>query len=507
MAMNGIDISSYQGSMDLDAVFAETDPALRTDFVWVKVTQGTSYINDSDHNQNGSDWHEKADAVLRNNRLLGFYHYAGGCDPVAEANFFADQIEDYIDKGVNIALDWESGQNSAFYTHDEWTSRWRDAILERFGQEPYLYTNPSLFQYNPSYTLKWAAQYDNDEPSYYQETPWNEGAYDCHIRQYKGDGGRVVGYDGPVDLNKAYFSKEGWIKTTKTKKTKLIVDPRLKVFCDRMRYWCDEANLGYDQWQRWNIYDGGESDCSSLVYFCLWEAGFLTEQPTWGNTETLTNTLTGIGWSCVDNDGNPEEGDILLNVTHHVAVWLGDCLAQSSIDENGNIAGGESGDQTGWETHTRSYYNYPWDYYLRAPLVEVDDDYEEDDMVDIGLYLAYQDMVEHYYQTILGRHSDRGGLRAQTDACYDLSKNEDTKPDALLKTAYSLIGSDEWRNMEDQSGEFRIKSFYNAFLGRDPEDGAIQRWLDACNGDLYVAIDGVYNSEEAKQYRINNGVW
>ena len=33
-------------------------------------------------------------------------------------------------------------------------------------------------------------------------------------------------------------------------------------FCERMRYWCDEGDLGYDQSQRWNICEGGECDCS-----------------------------------------------------------------------------------------------------------------------------------------------------------------------------------------------------------------------------------------------------
>ena len=42
-------------------------------------------------------------------------------------------------------------------------------------------------------------------------------------------------------------------------------------------------------------------------------------------------------------------------------------LAQASIDENGGIMGGKVGDQTGYEIHTRSYYNYPWNAVLRYP--------------------------------------------------------------------------------------------------------------------------------------------
>lgn len=42
-------------------------------------------------------------------------------------------------------------------------------------------------------------------------------------------------------------------------------------------------------------------------------------------------------------------------------------LAQASIDEKGGISGGKVGDQTGYEIHTRSYYNYPWNVVLRYP--------------------------------------------------------------------------------------------------------------------------------------------
>ena len=137
----------------------------------------------------------------------------------------------------------------------------------------------------------------------------------------------------------------------------------LQRFIDRMRYWCDVADLGYDQSNRWDFRDGGESDCSSLVVHALQEAGFDTGGATY--TGNMSAELCARGWQRVRNDGNPQPGDILLNDRDHVAVWLGDCLAQASIDENGNISGGRGGDQTGRETHTRSYYDFPWDCYLR----------------------------------------------------------------------------------------------------------------------------------------------
>lgn len=135
-------------------------------------------------------------------------------------------------------------------------------------------------------------------------------------------------------------------------------------FVARMVYWCLHGNLGYDQYQRWDIRVGGECDCSSLVIWCLREAG----QDTGGATYTgnLSANLVARGWQRIIPNGKPQVGDILLNDVHHVAVYVGNGqLAQASIDERGRASGGRSGDQSNYETNVRSYYDYPWNCYLR----------------------------------------------------------------------------------------------------------------------------------------------
>lgn len=139
--------------------------------------------------------------------------------------------------------------------------------------------------------------------------------------------------------------------------------PNLNYAVERMRYWCTQGNLGYDQYNRQDIRYGGECDCSSLVIHVLKEAGFDTGAATY--TGNMRSNLVARGWKVCPVNGNPQKGDILLNDGSHVAMWLGDCLAQASIDERGRISGGQSGDQTDYETNVRSYYNYPWNCYLR----------------------------------------------------------------------------------------------------------------------------------------------
>jgi hypothetical protein len=138
----------------------------------------------------------------------------------------------------------------------------------------------------------------------------------------------------------------------------------LQKFIDRVRWLCAYGNLGYDQWNRWDVREGGEADCSSLIIVVLRECGFDTGGATY--TGNMASELCKHGWRELPNNGYPQPGDILLNHRNHVALLVDwGILAQASIDENGDIAGGESGDQTDRETVVKPYYDYPWDCYLR----------------------------------------------------------------------------------------------------------------------------------------------
>lgn len=141
--------------------------------------------------------------------------------------------------------------------------------------------------------------------------------------------------------------------------------------CERMRYWCEDANLGYDQSNRWDIRKNGESDCSSLAIRALQEAGFDTGTASY--TGDLSANLTKRGWKRLPPDiSTCRPGDILLNDAYHVCVVISGYgwnakVAQASIDENGRASGGQSGDQTGYETNVKPVYEYSrgWDCILR----------------------------------------------------------------------------------------------------------------------------------------------
>lgn len=147
--------------------------------------------------------------------------------------------------------------------------------------------------------------------------------------------------------------------------------PSLNKFCERMRYWCEDANLGYNQNDRWNFNNPGNCDCSSLVIHCLQEAGFDTGSASY--TGDMSDELTARGWQRLPFSlSNVRAGDILLNDIHHVCAVISGAgstatVAQASIDESGHATGGASGDQSGRETNTRQVYTYwaGWDCILR----------------------------------------------------------------------------------------------------------------------------------------------
>lgn len=191
--MNGIDISSHNTGIN-----TKTIPG---NFVIIKATQGLSYVNPD---------FKRAIKQAQGSKLLGIYHYIGGQGAAGEMDNFIKHWKTY--KGQAIAcLDWESYQNSA-WGNEDYLRQCIEYFIKQTGVIPFVYASLSSFPHSLCKKFgcpKWIAQYANDKETGYQETPWNQGKYSCAIRQYTSNG-KLNGWSGRLDLNKAYITREQW---------------------------------------------------------------------------------------------------------------------------------------------------------------------------------------------------------------------------------------------------------------------------------------------------------
>lgn len=198
MTLNGIDISSYQSGIDLTVV--------PCDFVIIKATQGTGYVN--------PDCDRAYQQAKRAGKLRGTYHYVGGGNAVAEADYYANNIKGYLRDGL-LAIDWEAEQNSA-WGNEAYLEQLVRRVIERTGVKPLIYSMASRYAQVAAVAKKldcglWIAEYADMNPTGYQAHPWREGAYACAIRQYASTG-RLNGWGGNLDLNIAYMTRDQWAK-------------------------------------------------------------------------------------------------------------------------------------------------------------------------------------------------------------------------------------------------------------------------------------------------------
>ncbi len=196
--MNGIDISNWQNGINLDVV--------PYDFIIAKATQGKTYVS--------PDCARQVEQARARGKLFGVYHYIDGSGAIGEADFFIDNIKNWVGEGM-LCLDWESNQNSA-WGNEDYLRQVAQRVIDRTGIPPVIYVQQSrMAQVKPIADALncalWIAQYANMNATGYQDAPWNEGAYSCAIRQYSSCG-RLSGYSGNLDLNKAYMDAAAWKK-------------------------------------------------------------------------------------------------------------------------------------------------------------------------------------------------------------------------------------------------------------------------------------------------------
>lgn len=203
--LNGIDIASHQGNIDLAKV-----PA---DFVIVKATGGGGggfgYINpfcDS-----------RYQLAKKSGKLLGFYHYAHEIgfqgSAIDEADFFIKNTKNYFGEAIPI-LDWESDNK-----HDvKWALAWLNRVYERTGVKPWFYTYTSVLQsYDFSPIAKagyglWVANYGTNAAiqGYSKPNPPFSPGFDITACYQYSSNTFLSGYGNRLDANVFYGDKKAW---------------------------------------------------------------------------------------------------------------------------------------------------------------------------------------------------------------------------------------------------------------------------------------------------------
>ncbi|WKF73668.1 GH25 family lysozyme [Lactococcus lactis] len=198
--MNGIDISSYQAELNAGIV--------PSDFVFIKATEGTNYINPT--------WKEQAGQVIQANKLLGFYHFASTGNPISEADFFISVVKDYMGK-VILVLDFEASAINAW--GNVGARQFLKRVQEKTGITPMIYMSSEVTrQFNwtiiSDTNALWVAQYASMTPTGYQSEPWTDGKgygawSSAAIHQYSSSGS-LTNWNGQLDLNIAYINANQW---------------------------------------------------------------------------------------------------------------------------------------------------------------------------------------------------------------------------------------------------------------------------------------------------------
>lgn len=196
MALYGGDGSHYQPTEAVDEF---------SDFVILKATEGTIFVD--------RDCDNKYQRAKSQGKLLGVYGFADMTDPVAEANYFVDNIQGYIGEAL-LALDNETHTDVGF------ALAWLNQVYDRTRVRPLIYMSASTLKaadwapvFEAGYAL-WEAGYPphfdvpnpgtpkpdgSDMP--YSSSPWPFAT----IWQYTSSA-------GTLDRDIAYMDAEAWHK-------------------------------------------------------------------------------------------------------------------------------------------------------------------------------------------------------------------------------------------------------------------------------------------------------
>lgn len=193
--LNGYDVSSYQTGIK----------NLSGDFVVVKATEGTNYVN--------PDFKRQANQALKGGKKLALYHFGRNGNLSNEVKFFCKTVKPYIGKAI-LVLDYEP---SNIYVH--WAKCFLDETFKRTGVRPMIYLGLAVENaYNWSPVVKgnyglWVAQYNNYKTvhGYKPRKMFGSVRHWKYVAMFQYTSvGRLSGWKGPLDLDVFYGNKKTW---------------------------------------------------------------------------------------------------------------------------------------------------------------------------------------------------------------------------------------------------------------------------------------------------------
>lgn len=487
-----VDVSNWQRGMDLAAVVRNGGLAGAI----VKATEGVGYVDPA------------CDGFVRQLReagaLFGYYHFARSNDASAEAEFFRANTVGYEGAGIPV-LDWEDGQSVA------WVNRFVERYHELTGVWPWIYANPWRFNQGTvnENCGRWVAGYPKNgiaDIDYGMETAL-PSSYDVGLVcawQFSSSV-RIAGYGGNLDGDVFYGDKEAWMAYAGGGSGARL--GFADAAAELMEHLCSHSTHGYSQINRQGVGTGadifetvrlsdgstvtvaqGDRDCSSAAIECYAALGVDCGGASYtGNMRKCMTETGNFRW--ITNLSQRRRGDILLNEAHHTAVYLGDGrLGQFSISERGTTHG-TRGDQTGYESNVKAYYDYPWDGILRycGPAREGGETVADKvEVVEGGVYRLYDHKADRHVFT--ASHDEAEAL-ARVGWAYEGSKFRQGAGDPVYRLYNPYDGGHVWTMDATEVGTLVIAGW--SFEGGCFRAGAsrdLHRLYSAESGDHILCL-------------------
>lgn len=351
MEIKGIDVSAYQGKIDWETV---ADYGMG--FAILRITEKG--------NKTDSAFEQNYKGCTQHGIPVGVYKYSYAKSP-AQAEQEAEGVLKVLNKRrlnfpVFYDLEWSDQRKLGSAAVEKIALAFFKKI-QAAGYKVGIYCNVDWYQNVLTAVLKkydcWIARYPANDNGWIQERL----RPDFGIGWQYSSKAKIPGINGNVDRNVFYKNYTEGEEKPMSKIEKAV---------QQMEAWAKDNSHGYDQIYRWG--EKGDYDCSAAVIQACQNAGIPVKTGGATYTGNMLKVFTKNGFEVVTHEVNLKtgagliRGDVLLNTSHHTAMYCGNGKeVEASINEKGTATGGKPGDQTGREFLIRSYRNYPWTHVLR----------------------------------------------------------------------------------------------------------------------------------------------